>query len=149
MTEHTKEELYAIGKEVGLENGNLVELFKQHGIRPPFSEEKWNEYIKAIEYFKKTFCEICGARLIIDMQFKFGKNHHRCPKNKTHSVAHYTADLYQEFNECDRETALKAVQGETCKHNLQLLYCPPCMIKAKHIKLEMIRAEEQDEVQQG
>jgi len=143
MTEHTKEELYAIGKEVGLENGNLVELFKQHGIRPPFSEEKWDEYMKAIEYFKKTFCEICGARLVIDMQFKFGKNNHRCPKNKTHSYVHYTADLIESFNGCTRVEALERAQGRICKHDMRVIYCEPCMKEDKHIKLEMIRAEEQ------
>jgi len=144
MAEHTKEELFAIGKEAGLDESSLLELFRKHAIKPPFSVDKWGRYIKAIETFKNIFCEICGARFVIDYKFDMHRDHLRCPTDKTHTVASHVATLIEGFEGCSREEALERAQGPICEHGLKLLYCEPCVAEAKHIKIDMIRAEEEN-----
>ena len=140
MAEHTKEELFALGAELGLKNGDLISLFRKYGIHGLFDNSLWDRYIGALENYKKLFCEICGKKLVVDLSFMLDKTNLRC-ETKTHSVVKYMADLYQSLTHSDRTEALAVVQGEDCPHGKKLVYCDACMEERRAIKMQIIMAE--------
>ena len=141
MADHTKEELFALGAELGLKNEDLISLFRKYGIHGLFDDSLWDRYMKALENYKKNFCEICGKKLVVDPEYVLDKDHLRCPESVRHSTVHYMADLVQGLMGVDREIALAKVQGEICEHGLKLVYCDPCLEVKKAIKMQIIMAK--------